>query len=881
MSPRTGLLSALALLAAVAAVVAIARRPPEVAPAEGRDSERAAGARPPAHAPAVVLVVVESVSPRALEGQPHFQRLAARGRRFDRAFAQYPVAGASRTSLMTGWRPDRTGVWSEPQDRVDGARPLQEHFAASGYRTARVGRIYAGPGEEAFRWGRPEDPANGETGARGAALFVERQERPLFLAVNVGAPPGPAAGQAPAPVAPDEVVPGDLPAIAVGPLDPFARPGAWVRPPPVDPSERQRRAADDERRARAADAQIGTLLDAIERANAWERTVVAVVGDLGPELGGHGSLPRGDVLFEDTLRVPLVVAAPGAGLPGTSTEAVVELVDLFPTLVDLAGLSAVDGLDGVSLRPLLADPDRPVKDAAVSVLGRDAGQIGRSVRTPRWRYTEWPDGSRELYDHDADPHEFRNLAAAPDLEAPRAELDRLMATRYARAVPVVPPRSRARSRKNVVLIVADDLNARIGTYGAPVQTPNIDRLAARGRAFERAYAQVPMCSPSRSSLLSGWKPERTDIWNNLTPVRQHLQGAQPLQEYFRAQGYVTARVGKIYEAAMADQFDWDIDDTGGVEADDARRDDEGPRGAWWQPTDKKDEEEPDGARARQAARLLEEHKGRPLFLAVGFAKPHLKWVAPRKYFDLYPVDRVAPVEAPADDLVDIPAIAIKNRPQERPGVPLAGREPPGMWPDPKFRREAIAAYSAATSFMDAQVGVILDALDRLELWDDTIVVLVGDHGYHLGDHLGLWRKDTLFEESLRVPLVIAAPGLAQPGTPASAPVELLDVYPTLVDVAGVPAVAGLDGASLAPLLANPKAPWRPAALSFRKAKAPPLAVSVRTGRYRYTQWPDGSEELYDHAADAGEVRNLARQPSAQTVLDEMRALRASGPGSRP
>jgi uncharacterized sulfatase len=391
---------------------------------------------------------------------------------------------------------------------------------------------------------------------------------------------------------------------------------------------------------------------------------------------------------------------------------------------------------------------------------------------------------------------------------------------------------------------------------------------------------VPSCSPSRSSLLSGWKPERTDIWNNLTPVRQHLQGAQPLQEYFHAQGYVTARVGKIYEAAMADQFDWDVDDPGEEESD-ARGEDEGPRGAWWQPTDRKDEEEPDGARARRAARLLEEHRGKPLFLAVGLSKPHLKWVAPRRYFALHPPERVAPVEAPADDLADIPAIAIKNRPQERPGVPLAGREPPGMWPDPVFRRDAIAAYSAATSFMDAQVGVILDALDRLSLWDDTVVVLLGDHGYHLGEHHGLWRKDTLFEESLRVPLVIAAPGIARPGTRARAPVELLDVYPSILDLAGLPPVPGVDGASLRPLLADPSAAWRPGALSFRKAKAPPLAVSVRTGRYRYTQWPDGSEELYDHATDPVERRNLVREAGARAVLDELRALRASGPGSRP
>jgi uncharacterized sulfatase len=885
---RTGVSILLAVLAAGAAVLFLAGRPPAPVPGQAPPgpepgSDIASRAAAPPGAPDVVLVILESASPTALAGQPQLRRLAARGRSFERAFAQYPAAGASRTSLLTGWRPDRTGVWGEPSDRVPGARPLPEHFAASGYVTTRLGRVYAGPGEATLRWDRAEDPGPGHVGARAAALLAGPSERPRFLALNLGSAPAPGAAIAAPPPAPEgRRVASDLPAIAAAPLHPFARPGAWVRPPALGASERQRRADDARSRAQVVDAELGPVLDALEREGAWERTIVVVVGDVAPDLGGHGALPRPDVLFEEALRVPLVIAAPQAGSPGTPSESLAELVDVYPTLVDLAGIAPVEGLDGLSLRSVLADPGSRVKEAAVSVLAREAGQIGRSVRTSRWRYTEWPDGSRELYDHESDPHEFRNRAGDPAAARAEVDLGRLMEGRYQGTTPggAAP----GGPRRNVVLIVADDLNARIGAHGYPVRTPQIDRLAGRGRAFARAYAQVPSCSPSRSSLLSGWKPERTDIWNNLTPVRQHLQGAQPLQEYFHAQGYYTARLGKIYEAAMADQFDWDFDDVAEAEADDPRGDDdEGPRGAWWQPTDHDDAAEPDGARARRAARLLEEHtgKGRPLFLAVGFSKPHLKWVAPRRYFDLYPPGTLTPVEAPADDLADIPAIAIKNRPQERPGVPLLGREPPGLWPDPKFRRDAIAAYSAATSFMDAQVGVILDALDRLHLWDDTVVVLVGDHGFHLGEHHGLWRKDTLFEEALRVPLVVAAPGIGRPGTPSRAPVELLDVYPTLVELAGVPPVAGLDGASLSPLLRDPAAPWRPAALSFRKAKAPPLAVSVRTERYRYTQWPDGTEELYDHATDPAETRNLAGDPGARAALQDMRGRRASGPGSRP
>ena len=455
----------------------------------------------------------------------------------------------------------------------------------------------------------------------------------------------------------------------------------------------------------------------------------------------------------------------------------------------------MEGLDGRSLGPILSEAAATVREAAFSSVGRAAGQIGRSLRTARYRYTEWPDGSEELYDHEADPREFTNLAPRADQASALAEMRRLLAARekYAPAAGTAPPAAGPRRRLNVLFVIADDLNVHLGAYGYDVATPNIDRLAARGRRFERAYAQVAMCSPSRSSLLSGWRPERTDIWNNLTPVGQHLSAARPLQAHFRANGYFAGRIGKIYEGAMSDQFDWDIDDEKVRPSEEGRRDDDSVRGAWWIATSNDDAHEPDGARARRMAQLIEEHKDGPFFLALGFSKPHLKWVAPKRYFDMYPPEAVKVLPEPADDLQDIPAIAIKNRPQERPGVPLAGREPPGMIDDPKFRRDAIAAYHASVSFIDAQVGVLMDTLDRLRLWDRTVVVLLGDHGFHLGEHHGLWRKDTLFEETLRTPLIIAAPQVQRPGAAAAAEVELLDLYPTIVELAGVPRVPGLDG----------------------------------------------------------------------------------------
>jgi len=249
----------------------------------------------------------------------------------------------------------------------------------------------------------------------------------------------------------------------------------------------------------------------------------------------------------------------------------------------------------------------------------------------------------------------------------------------------------------------------------------------------------------------------------------------------------------------------------------------------------------------------------------------MRWIAPARYFGLYPPESIAPVPFPADDLADVPAIAVKTRPQPLPGLPLLGREPPGLTTDPDYRRQAIAAYQACVTFADAQVGVVLDALDRLDLWRDTVVVLAGDNGFHLGEHGGLLRKDTLFEEALHVPLVVAAPGLARPGAVVRAPVELLDLYPTLVELAGVPAPAGLDGQSLAPLLANPDGPGRGAALSYRRVRPPERAWSLRTEGVRYTLWPDGSEELYELRSRTGEAENLAARPERAAEKARLRA----------
>ena len=417
------------------------------------------------------------------------------------------------------------------------------------------------------------------------------------------------------------------------------------------------------------------------------------------------------------------------------------------------------------------------------------------------------------------------------------------------------PRPRGPARPNVLLVVADDLSYRIGLYGFAARTPNLERLAARGRRFDRAYCQYPLCSPSRTSFLTGWRPERTRVWGNLRPPRAFLQGAVPLQEHFQANGYFTARVGKVYHSRFEEEFRWDLV----VDTYDTAPEEES--GAVWGRSTRRDEEEPDGRAARRAAELLAVRHDQPFFVAVGFLKPHDPWVVPEAYFEMYPPDEVAlPPEAPGAAPILGP----------RRGVSLD-------LPRDK-RREAIAAYHASVTFMDAQLGVILDAMDREKRWADTVVVLLGDNGFHAGEH-GLIGKMTLFEESARVPLVIAAPGLKKPGTPTARLAELLDVYPTLLELARLPPVEGIQGTSLAPLLGDPQRAVKAAARTMRKVGATwreQLARSVRSERWRYTEWPDGMIELYDHDRDPDELRNLAGDPAAAAALAEMRAKLPGG-----
>lgn len=440
------------------------------------------------------------------------------------------------------------------------------------------------------------------------------------------------------------------------------------------------------------------------------------------------------------------------------------------------------------------------------------------------------------------------------------------------------PAAGAPAKYNVLFIATDDLNCDLGCYGnAVVKTPHLDRLAARGTRFDRAYCQFPLCSPSRTSLMTGLRPDTTQVFDLRKHFRSVLPDVVTLPQMFRQNGYVAARVGKIYHygvpgdigtSGLDDPASWDsvVNPRGRDKAEESKLINYTPKRGLgsslsFLAAEGTDEEQTDGIGAGAAIRLLEEHKDRPFFIACGFYRPHCPYVAPKKYFEQISFADVRMPEVSEGFLSFVP----------RPAV--ASTTP---WPwfgvTEQQARESKQAYWASIAFVDAQVGRLLAALDRLQLTDRTIVVFWSDNGYHVGEH-GLWKKQSLFEGAARIPLIIAAPGQRTKGGVSGRTVELVDLYPTLADLCGLKPPSNLAGASLKPLLDDPQAAWaKPAFTQVWRGGFP--GHSVRTERWRYTEWDDGRQgaQLYDYENDPTEMNNLADDPKYANTVAELREL---------
>lgn len=441
------------------------------------------------------------------------------------------------------------------------------------------------------------------------------------------------------------------------------------------------------------------------------------------------------------------------------------------------------------------------------------------------------------------------------------------------------PCGAAERARNVLFIAADDLAATVGCYGDPMaKTPHLDRLAAGGTAFLNAYNQIPLCNPSRASVMTGLRPDRIKVYDLDRHFRDEIPDAVTLSQQFKNRGWFTARVGKIYHYNVpasigTDGFDdppsWQqtINPKGRDKTDEALIFNAEPHrkisaALSWLAAEGTDGEQTDGMVATEAIRLMREHRDKPFFIAAGFFRPHTPYVAPKKYFDLYPLDEIRLPYAPADDRADIPVAAFAhNCPVPNYGLPES------------VLRQAIQAYYASVSFIDAQIGRLLDALDELGLADDTLVVFWSDHGYHLGEHGGAWQKRTLFEQGARAPLLIRAPGVAGAGQSCRRIVEFIDIYPTVTDWARLPSGKGLDGRSLMPLLEDPTRAWNGLAVTQilrpqdDRLATQVMGCSIRDARWRYTEWADGRSgvELYDHHADPMEFNNLAMRPDKEAL----------------
>ena len=428
---------------------------------------------------------------------------------------------------------------------------------------------------------------------------------------------------------------------------------------------------------------------------------------------------------------------------------------------------------------------------------------------------------------------------------------------------------------NVLFLAVDDLRDWVGHLGGHpnATTPHIDRLAKRGVSFTRAYCSAPLCNPSRISLLTGVAPSKSGVYGNGEKLRQKLPDTVTLMQHFRASGYSVRGAGKIFHGTSAYDMDsWDIFfKSSGSKKHRVKRDSSLPKSAWvpWGALACSDDEMLDGINAKWIITELKKPQEKPFFLAYGLTKPHLTWSVPQKYFDLHPLEGIKLPPTKKGDLDDLPSFGKKlaREVYDPSGERNFAVKPNGDHANVIVNNQwlkAVQAYLATISFADAQIGRVLDALDRSGHADNTIIVLWGDHGWHLGEK-NHWRKHALWDVSTRTPLIFSAPQGVAKDKLCQRPVSLIDIYPTLIDLCGLPKRRGLDGQSLKSLLGNPERKWdRPVVITYGLNNH-----AVQTERWRYIRYRDGGQELYDHERDPNEWTNLASIPIYSSVKTEL------------
>lgn len=470
---------------------------------------------------------------------------------------------------------------------------------------------------------------------------------------------------------------------------------------------------------------------------------------------------------------------------------------------------------------------------------------------------------------------------------------RLMLSLLAGFVAIIATAARAvglPAKPNILFIAIDDLRPELGCYGVPViQSPNIDRLAKNGLVFDRAYCQQAVCSPSRSSLLTGTRPDTTKVYDLTTHFRKALPNVVTLPEYFKDNGYFVQGMGKIFHLGLDDPQSWSVPSTfpkvpasqrGLVDPDAAPV--SAKRGPPFQAVNVPDNALHDGELADMAVAALagRKDKPQPFFLAVGFIRPHLPFISPKKYWDLYDPAKIELAPNPFRPK-DAPSYAFAAKDEVR---SYAGA-PPGQHIPDDYARQLKHGYYAAVSYVDAQVGRVIDELDRLGLRTNTIIVLWGDHGWKLGEH-DAWAKHSNVENDTRAPLIISVPGMAGVGQHTKDLVEFVDIYPTLADLAGLPLPKHLEGSSFKPLLADPDRNWKAAAFSQyprHVGKQNLMGYSMRTDRYRFTRWVTAADhanvtavELYDEQTDPQENTNIANLPENKALVEKLTAQWQAG-----